>query len=339
MKSTVRSSAARGAARNWGVWLLALSVVLAMLLNSVDAGASDTQVIYKRGYVDGRFGQIHYRGARPASGTTRLTPIVLFHQNPNSSYEYELLLRELGKDRVALAFDSPGYGESDRPAAPPSMSDLAGAMADALDALGYGEGARKHGPRKQGRGARKLGKVDVFGFHTGVFIAAELAVQRPDLVRRVVMSGIPFRPQDMRDARIAALPNGFAFTEDTDRVVERWARIVVNRLEGVDMERATRAFVEDLHSTGYWWYAYHAVWRYPVEQRFALIKQPIFILEPHEMDLEETRRAHRELLPHADYKEIPEIQERSRVFDLGWPYFARELRAWLDQPVRQHERR
>jgi len=327
MRRTVRSNSESCGSGKGMAWLLVLSILLAMLLNSLDADASEAPVAYKRGYVDGRFGQIHYRSARPASGASKLAPIVLFHQNPNSSYEYELLVRELGKDRVAIALDSPGYGESDRPAAPPTMSDIAGAMADALDALGYGSGAKKGG------------KVDVFGFHTGVFIASELAVQRPDLVRRVVMSGIPFRPQDVRDLRLAALPKGFAMEEDTDRVVDRWSRIVANRLDGVDMERATRAFVEDLHSTGYWWYAYHAVWRYPIEERFALIEQPIFILEPHEMDLEETRQAHRELVPHADYKEIPQIQERSRVFDLGWPYFAKELRAWLDRPVQQTRRR
>ncbi len=326
MTGTLRSHADSVGSSRRVVWLLVTSILLAMLLNSHTAEASEPAVIYKRGYVDGRFGQIHYRIARPAADNAKRVPLVLFHQNPNSSYEYELLVRELGKDRVAIAIDSPGYGESDRPPAPPTMSDLAGAMADALDALGYGSGKSQ------------AGQVDVFGFHTGVFIASELAVQRPDLVRRVVMSGIPFRPREIRELRLAAIPKGFDFGESYDRVIDRWSRIVANRLEGVDVERATRAFVEDLHSTGYWWYAYHAVWQYRVEERFALIEQPIFILEPHEMDLEETRAAHRELIPHADYKELPQIQERSRVFDLGWPHFARELRAWLDRPVQQARR-
>ncbi len=297
---------------------LLLSVIA---LCSFAAQAHDEAVSYKRGYVDGRFGQMHYHIAQPASGKSKLTPIVFFHQNPKSAYEYELLLKEMGKDRVAIAIDTPGYGESDRPPAPPTMDDLAGAMADALDALGYG------------KGRKKKGQVDVFGFHTGVFIASELAVQRPDLVRRVVMSGIPYRPKEVRQERLAALPQEFALPEDGSRTLSRWQSIVQNRLQGVSLEQAAKAFVEDLHSTGYWWYAYKAVWTYPVEERFAQITQPIFILEPHEMDLEETRNAHRELLPHADYREIPEIVEASRVFDLGWPLYAKELRAWLDKPV------
>lgn len=301
--------------------------LIALCLCAMQASAADVAVSYKRGYVDGRFGQIHYHIAQPASGKSKLTPIVFFHQNPKSAYEYEFLLREMGKDRVAIAIDTPGYGESDRPPAPPSMEDLAGAMADALDALAYG------------KGRKKKGQVDVFGFHTGVFMAAELAVQRPDLVRRVVLSGIPYRPKEVRQARLAALPQEFGLPEDGSRTMARWQFIVQGRQEGVSLERATKDFIEDLHSTGYWWYAYNAVWHYPVEERFAALTQPVFIVEPHEMDLEETRKAHRELLPHADYVEIPEITERSRVFDLGWPLYAKELRAWLDKPVQQSPRK
>ncbi len=51
------------------------------------------------------------------------------------------------------------------------MAGIAGAMADALDGFGL-------------RRKAALGAVDVFGFHTGVFIASELAITRPDLVRR-----------------------------------------------------------------------------------------------------------------------------------------------------------
>src|SRR5690606_6448284 len=97
---------------------LLLSVIA---LCSFAAQAHDEAVSYKRGYVDGRFGQMHYHIAQPASGKSKLTPIVFFHQNPKSAYEYELLLKEMGKDRVAIAIDTPGYGESDRPPAPPTM--------------------------------------------------------------------------------------------------------------------------------------------------------------------------------------------------------------------------
>jgi hypothetical protein len=59
--------------------------------------------------------------------------------------------------------------------------------------------------------------------------------------------------------------------------------------------------------------------------------QPVLILEPHEMLLDDTRRVHREFLPRAAYVELPEIRAESRVFETGAPLIAREMRLWLDR--------
>lgn len=272
---------------------------------------------YKRGYVDARFGQIHYHKAWPGEQAPSKPAIVFFHQNPKSAVEYEYLLKEMGSDRVALAFDTPGYGESDRPAKPALMGDLALAMADALDNLGYG--------------AAGAGPVDVFGFHTGVYIAAELALLRPDLVRRVVLSGIAFRSPERRAELLDDLPRDVPLAEDGSRMLYRWYLIVIKRAEGVSVARAARSFLEDMHSLDKSWFAYHAVWSYPIEERFGELQHPILILQPHELLLEETRRVHAELLPQARYVEIPQIVDD--VFDTGWAEYAHELRSWLDAPA------
>jgi len=272
---------------------------------------------YKRGYVDARFGQIHYHKAWPGRHTPSQPAIVFFHQNPKSAVEYEYLLKAMGSDRVALAFDTPGYGESDRPAEPPLMGELAMAMGDALDNLGYG--------------AAGAGPVDVFGFHTGAYIAAELALLRPDLVRRVVLSGIAFRSPEQRAQLLNDLPRDVPLPEDGTRILNRWYLIVIKRAEGVSVERAARSFLEDIHSLDKYWFAYQAVWSYPIEERFRQLQHPILILQPHELLLEETRRVHAELLPQAHYVEIPQVVDD--VFDTGWAEYAQELRAWLDTPV------
>ncbi len=291
--------------------MLALPFGLALVALMPDALGD-----YKRGYVDGPFGQIHYHRAAPAAAGEK-TPIAFFHQNPKSAWEFEYLLKEMGRDRLALAFDTPGYGESDRPAEPPLMADLAAAMADALDGLGFGAGGR--------------GPVDVFGFHTGVYIAAELALSRPDLVRRVVMSGIAYRSPEQRAELLANLPQDVPLPEDGSKILNRWYLIVIKRAEGVSLERAAKIFLEDIHSLDKFWFAYNAVWSYPLEERFPRLKQPTLVLQPHELLLEETRRAHRELLKDADYVEIPEVVDD--VFDTGWAAYARELRRWLDAPA------
>ena len=258
--------------------MLALPFGLALVALMPDALGD-----YKRGYVDGPFGQIHYHRAAPAAAGEK-TPIAFFHQNPKSAWEFEYLLKEMGRDRLALAFDTPGYGESDRPAEPPLMADLAAAMADALDGLGFGAGGR--------------GPVDVFE-------------QRAEL--------------------LANLPQDVPLPEDGSKILNRWYLIVIKRAEGVSLERAAKIFLEDIHSLDKFWFAYNAVWSYPLEERFPRLKQPTLVLQPHELLLEETRRAHRELLKDADYVEIPEVVDD--VFDTGWAAYARELRRWLDAPA------
>ncbi len=268
---------------------------------------------YKRGYVDGRFGQIHYHRAWPGHEGGGKTALAFFHQNHKSAFEYDLLLREMGRDREALALDTPGYGRSDRCPSVPAMEDLAGAMADALDGLGFGD---------QGKGA-----VDVFGLHTGVFIASELALMRPDLVRRIVMSGIPYKTPKERKKIFNGLPRDAKLTEDGAWIMDCWNVIVAGRAEGVPLERAAQVFVEALSPLARHWHAYDAVWSYPVEERLPRLTHPVAILQPHEMLLDDTRRAHAELLPQAHYVEIPEVSRN--MLDLAWKQYAREMRLWL----------
>ncbi len=290
-----------------------LGTFIALVMSvGVSSSAMAQDIIYKKGYVDARYGQIHYHSAWPSTGEGDKAPVVLFHQNPKSAEEYRPLTERVGRDRLAIAFDTPGYGESERPDEPQDMVGLSDAMADALEALGYGDGGK--------------GKVDVFGFHTGVFIASELAVQRPDLVRRVVLSGIAYYPQEYRDERLAGLPRGKPLPEDGSFVVNRWYLMVINRAEGVSLERASKIFLEDIHSLDKSWYAYDAVWTYRPEDRFPKITQPVLVLQPHEMLTRQTLNAHRELLPEADLIKISEITES--VFETGPDEISTDLTQW-----------
>lgn len=289
-----------------------LCLIMAFLISNT--GLAEDSVIYKKGYVDGPYGQIHYHSAQPSDGPGDKTPLVLFHQNPKSAEEYRPLMEITGQDRLTLAFDTPGYGESDRPDTPPSMADISGAMADALDAMGYG---------KNGKGA-----VDVFGFHTGVYIASELAIIRPDLVRRVVMSGIAYRPPEVRAEILANLPTDKSLPEDGTFIMNRWYLIVIKRAEGVSLERASKVFLEDIHSLDKSWFAYNAVWTYAPEDRFPKVKQPILVLQPHEMLLDETLKARNETMPDADLIELPNITDD--VFDTGPQEIADAMLGWLD---------
>jgi len=106
---------------------------------------------------------------------------------------------------------------------------------------------------------------------------------------------------------------------------------VTTREPGVSLQRAQRLFHEDVRALGYWWFAYRAVWTWPVEERLPKLVQPVLIVEPHEMLLDDTRRVHQQLLPQATYVELPEIRQESRVFETGSPAYLREMRKWLDR--------
>jgi len=130
----------------------------------------------RRGFADTSFGQIHFRTAGEGRAGV---PLVMFHGSPGSSFSLYPLVERLGQKRRVIAPDTPGNGDSTpHPKAAPEILDLALAHAEAIATLGFG-------------------KVDLYGFHTGASIAIELSLQRPGLVRRMILDGCSlFDPGD-----------------------------------------------------------------------------------------------------------------------------------------------
>ena len=273
-------------------------------------------VSYKKGYVDGPFGQIHYHRAQPLTGTPDHGPVVLFHQGPQSAASFDLLLKALGTDRIAVAFDTPGYGESDGPDEPLTIRQLSDAMAQAINGLHLSSASFK--------------AVDVLGFRTGATIAVELAVAHADLVRRVTLSDI-FYGTDERAKGLARLDHDFKMPEDGTHILKTWHIIVTKRATGVTFERSTRRFLETLHPLERYLFAFDSVFRYPIEDRLPMIKQPVLIIQPHDFLLSLTRTAQREALPNATMVELPDVRED--VFETGADRFAETMKSWLDHSL------
>jgi pimeloyl-ACP methyl ester carboxylesterase len=77
----------------------------------------------------------------------------------------------MAEDRSVYALDLPGQGESDAPPVPGMAADAA-AVADLAHSL-------------------RLRQIDVLGFQRGSEVAIELALAQPDLVRKLVLIGVP----------------------------------------------------------------------------------------------------------------------------------------------------
>lgn len=267
-----------------------------------------------RGYTSCRYGQMHYLEGRPPADRSATAPtLLLLHQNPSSSLEYEYLIRELARDRRVIAFDTPGYGMSDPPPRPLSIGGYVAAFADALDALQLADS----------------GPLDAFGFHTGSLLAAELGVERPAAIGRLVLAGIPMRSAAERAQRLAEVRATPGPTDDGAELLAKsaalWNRIVTERDPRVPLERAIQMYVERNRPLHRGWWAYEGVWSYDYSN-FRRLTQPTLVLAPHD-GLVETSRAAAALIAGARFLELPELQRD--IFEVGVTRIAAELRAFL----------
>jgi len=126
----------------------------------------------RRAYFDCRFGQLHVRTAFPTTGGfDEQVTLFCLHPHHGSSRLFAKFLPEIADVRSVYAPDLPGCGESD-PSRTLSAADAADAIADLANDL-------------------RLRQIDLLGIQTGAAIALGLAAARPELVRRLVLFGIP----------------------------------------------------------------------------------------------------------------------------------------------------
>jgi len=264
-----------------------------------------------RAYARCRHGQMHYRVAGPLDSPH--PPVVLLHQNPSSSFEYEPLIAALAQSRRVIAFDTPGYGMSDPPPAPPGMAGYAAAFADALDDLGI------------------AGPIDLYGFHTGTLLVAELAILRPGQVRKLAMTGIPMYPAEARAQKLAEAETYPDPDEDGTVIMKLlsglWSYVVGQRAAGVPLDKAVTNFADKARVLHRFTWAYRGVWSWDYD-RLRLVSQPVLLLQPAE-DLLAVSRAAASLLPDCTPRELPDLTRD--IFDLAPERLADELRDFLDR--------
>jgi pimeloyl-ACP methyl ester carboxylesterase len=124
-------------------------------------------------YVDCRFGQLHLHTSFPSSGGfDELTPVLCVAPPSLTGRAFRPLLRDLGRDRSVYAPDLPGSGESDAPDHAPTVTDQTAAFIDLIESL-------------------RLKQVDVIGYQAGSLAAIELALAKPEQVRRLILIGVP----------------------------------------------------------------------------------------------------------------------------------------------------
>jgi haloalkane dehalogenase len=113
--------------------------------------------------IDGR--RVHYRK------TGHGPPLLMIHQSPRSSAEYEPLMQEWGAHFTCIAPDTPGFGQSDPLAKlEPDIDDYAAALVAFARALG-------------------LEKTAAYGFHSGGIILVAALRRHSELFTGVAIGG------------------------------------------------------------------------------------------------------------------------------------------------------
>jgi pimeloyl-ACP methyl ester carboxylesterase len=222
----------------------------------------------RRAYVPGRYGQVHYyQGGQPGAAT----PLVCLHMSPYSGMVYENFVATMGAQRLTLAVDTPGFGNSAAPSAEPEIAGYAAAVGDVLDALDISE-------------------VHIMGYHTGSSIACELARQRPAQVQRLVLVSAPIWTVAERE-RVAHRVQPQVLSEDGSHLRAYWQEAVHYSMPGRTLEMLGGTFPERLLNPAIIHWGHLAASRYSLADGLGEIDKPVLVLNPDDDLHEQTARA------------------------------------------------
>jgi pimeloyl-ACP methyl ester carboxylesterase len=165
---------------------------------------------------------------------------------------------------VAVAPDTPGYGASDAPPAPPEIIDYAGAMGDLIDAIGL------------------EGPVDLMGYHTGSKIAVELALLRPQQIRRLLLISAPVLSEAEREAMRTHYGQKTP-SADGSHLSTLWRSFLHYNLHGgLTIEDIADAFPDMLLGRGTGWWGHRAAFNHYLDRRLPMVSQPVLIFNPND---------------------------------------------------------
>jgi len=238
----------------------------------------------RRAFVDAEYGQMHYRNAGEPSDKR---PLICLHQSPKSSREFIEFMTVAATDRLIIAIDSPGHGESDVPLQKMSIEDFAYQIWSALDVL-------------------EIHKVDIMGHHTGAKVAAEMAWQQPDKVSNIVMvSALVLTPEERDEFKsmFKPIPLDVAGT----RFQQMWSRSIQYRGPGVTLEQLAASMAENLRAGEAYEWGHEAAFNYTdnFAERIAKLPHRITVLNPKDMLFELTPRVGK-LLKNGEVIDHPE---------------------------------
>lgn len=220
----------------------------------------------RRHYVDGTWGQVHVTEAGDG------VPLVLLHQSPLSGAMFLPALPMLARAGFrALALDTPGFGASDPPPAPPSIADHADALRQVFDALG-------------------LERAHLLGHHTGASIAAAFAAQHGERVDRLVLNGVALLSDEERAFFATFRFEPLVPRADGGHLVDAWQQRLKATPGWTDIDAMHRHVVTMLANPARYFWAFDAVFAHDLAADLARISVPTLVLTNSGEDLYDASR-------------------------------------------------
>lgn len=243
----------------------------------------------RRGYYDGPTGQIHYRrcAGRNAAGQAG-TPLMLLHQSPLSSTQFEAVMPALAQAGFdVLAPDMPGFGMSDVAPEGATLGDFASIIPAGLAAMGW---SRAH----------------LVGHHTGAVLGAVFAAAQPAAVQKLVLNGFPLLGKAERDHFATFYFGPKEPKPDGTHLLIAWENRLRSTPGWSDIHLMHRYTVEALHRGATNWKAFPLVISADLEAVLRQLTVPTLMFTNTGEDLyDSTRRAH---ALRADFFEYAELQ-------------------------------
>ena len=215
-----------------------------------------------RQFIGARIGQLHLRKCDGRLSEKPDTTILCLHMMPKSGRIFAGILPELAADRLVIAPDYPGYGESDQ--YPTDIHPTIEGYADSIHEL------ITHFDLEQ---------VDLVGYHTGSMVSVALAHRYPDLIRKVINVSAPIFSEEEAaelDQFFAPIPLDIEGT----RFRTIWERILHYAGSGMTLEMAAMSMAENLRAGERYEEGHHAAFQYASAyiQNISEIEQPVLVM-------------------------------------------------------------
>lgn len=270
----------------------------------------------KRVFVDCEYGQVHARVRTPDN--PKRPPLVCLHMFPQSGRMFENFMR-LVNDRVVVAPDFPGHGESDPSPTPIDASEYARVIWTAVRDLGV---------------VGDHPAVDVFGVHAGAKLAVEVAKQQRSQVRRMVLASAAA----FTDAELDAFKSAFKprpLDEEGSRFKYLWAMQVNNRGADMTLEMCAAGLAEMLRGGERYEEGHRAVFEYNRVFADALgaLDQNILLLNPKDDLYVMTPRA-LSYMKHGELLDLPSWEHG--YLDTRPQDVVETVLSWLDREITTH---